>query len=135
VAPATDCNRAGARRLLGVDLPKRTNPRAYERAAELIASGTWIVDPVAGVIISKVYRQPLRPGITGTGYRQVHLWIPELKKATGIALHRVIWEHVHGTIPPGMEVNHQDGDKGNIQSPTWNFSPPKKIRNTHSELA
>lgn len=31
----------------------------------------------------------------------------------GLRLHRVVWEHHHGKIPPGYHVHHIDGDRSN----------------------
>lgn len=36
-----------------------------------------------------------------------------LNSTTRTRLHRAVWEHFHGKIPPKMQVHHIDGDKRN----------------------
>lgn len=49
----------------------------------------------------------LLPGYTTFGYRRL---VAENKQAMQ---HRVIWEYCVGPIPPEMQINHKDLDKGN----------------------
>lgn len=42
---------------------------------------------------------------TAAGYAQVSA--PGGRKTAPLTGHRVVWEHEHGPIPPGMEVRHE----------------------------
>jgi hypothetical protein len=48
---------------------------------------------------------PLRGGVNGSGYIQIQTG------SAHPAAHRLVWESVHGPIPPKMEINHINGVK------------------------
>lgn len=61
------------------------------------------VDPARGVVYG-LMRRPI--GVPNdTGYVQLRLG------STSYKAHRVVYEAVHGPIPPGMEINHINGVK------------------------
>lgn len=61
------------------------------------------IDPEAGLIFSRAGK----PVVSRTrGYVTLH----NGPKHIGY-VHRLIWEHVHGPIPPGMQINHINGVK------------------------
>lgn len=45
------------------------------------------------------------------GYLHVDLSVNKHKYRA--MAHRLVWAHFNGPIPPGMEINHKDGDKTN----------------------
>lgn len=47
--------------------------------------------------------------VVGVGYRMVKFMVDGVQ-ATALA-HRLVWFHLHGKIPPGMTINHKNGDK------------------------
>lgn len=51
----------------------------------------------------------LSPGISGKGYYRVELCKDGKKK--NFSVHRLTYEAFHGTIPPGMTVDHINGIK------------------------
>jgi hypothetical protein len=83
----------------------KTNPALYERAREYIQSGRWRIDADAGHVIGQRGR-PMRRR-NPDGYIQVKFGMNE----PAVFAHRVIWEHVNGTIPDGMTINHRNGIK------------------------
>lgn len=65
------------------------------------------VDPIEGVVYGR-YGRPV--GYHGTnGY--MHVSLSEGNRTRKLLAHRIIWESVHGPIPPGLEVNHLNGVK------------------------
>lgn len=68
----------------------------------LIRVGTWFVDPDEGLVLRRV------GSYDTSGYLKIdrrYLGEPNVQA------HRVIWEAVHGPIPPGMVINHLNGIK------------------------
>lgn len=87
-----------------------TNPESYRLAAERIASGKWTVDPDRGVILGSK-GQPLSR-INSWGYVQLKFRHPlDYRQEVAVLAHRVIWEHLHGTLPDGIGINHFNGVK------------------------
>jgi len=88
------------------------NPRNYEAAAQLIASGAWRVDAETGELFGKK-GHPFRASKPGD-YVRVHFCDPNnVRVHRRILAHRVIWESVHGPLDPTITINHIDGDKSN----------------------
>lgn len=79
----------------------------YDLAQARITAGTWSVDTTAGHVIGD--RGNAIGYVMSTGY--VHIAITEGKRVRRVYAHRVIWEHAHGPIPDGMQVNHMNGVK------------------------
>lgn len=87
-----------------------TTPTPYTLAAELINDGLWKVNAETGTIY----------GSSGKALRRINTWgYVQLKfrdrdnwtKEHAVLAHRVIWEHVNGPIPEGLQINHLNGDK------------------------
>ncbi|MFF4347542.1 HNH endonuclease signature motif containing protein [Streptomyces sp. NPDC001530] len=79
----------------------------YELARTRIATGAWTVDTATGKVAGE---HGERIGyVMSTGY--IHLAIKEGKRVRRVYGHRVVWEHAHGPIPDGMQVNHINGIK------------------------
>lgn len=91
--------------------PTQLKRRSYERAQELIRSGSWVVDAEAGTIWSAKTQALLVGSEIDGGYRR-HPVCGDGWSGT-VLRHRVIWEFVNGPIPDGLEVNHKDGDGRN----------------------
>ena len=86
------------------------NWRKYERAQELIQTGTWVIDPHAGTLWSTKFQRLIKPNLScARGRYTVAVWIPETRRQLPAYLHRIVWEYVHGRIDPELEVNHIDG--------------------------
>lgn len=83
-------------------LRRRVRPAPPLDGSTLVhISGTLFVDSVTGMVLSRV-------GDTGSnGYERVSI------DGRSVAAHRVVYEAVHGPIPPGMSINHLDGVKLN----------------------
>jgi hypothetical protein len=79
----------------------------YELARTRIATGAWTVNAVAGRVIGE--RGTPIGYVMSSGY--VHIAIAEGKRVRRVYAHRVIWEHEHGPISEGMQVNHVNGVK------------------------
>lgn len=79
----------------------------YALAHARIAAGSWTVDPGRGQVIGE--RGAPIGYVMSTGY--LHIAIAEGKRVRRVYAHRVIWEHVHGAIPDGMQINHVNGVK------------------------
>ncbi|ODA69526.1 HNH endonuclease [Streptomyces sp. AVP053U2] len=79
----------------------------YALAHARIAAGTWTVDPNRGQVIGE--RGAPIGYVMSTGY--LHIAIAEGHRVRRVYAHRVIWEHVHGAIPDGMQINHINGRK------------------------
>jgi hypothetical protein len=119
----------------------------YELAHARIATGAWAVDTTTGKVTGE-YSEPIGY-VMSTGY--VHLAIKEGKRVRRVYAHRVIWEHAHGSIPEGMQVNHINGVKhdnritnlelvtpaGNMQHAyaTGLSTPMSGIRNGNAKLS
>lgn len=78
------------------------NRESYAEAHRLIACGQWSVDALAGTISNRV-GQTLGARYSG-GYLCARVKVGDRRRQ--VACHRVIWEHVHGPIPDGLEINH-----------------------------
>jgi hypothetical protein len=82
----------------------------YAMAAERVAEGRWLVDAEAGVIYG-VRRQPFIRRNTD-GYVQIKFrHHDDWRRDVSVLAHRVIWESEHGPVPPGLEINHRNGNK------------------------
>ncbi|MBM0275108.1 HNH endonuclease signature motif containing protein [Micromonospora tarensis] len=82
----------------------------YDHAQQLIADGTWRVDPHAG-LVHGVKGAPFRR-TNSWGYVQIKFRAPEDWQTEHTVLaHRVIWEAEHGPLADGLTVNHLNGVK------------------------
>ncbi|MFJ9318260.1 HNH endonuclease [Streptomyces globisporus] len=79
----------------------------YDLARTRITAGLWSVDTSTGRVIGE--RGTAIGYIMSTGY--VHIALTEGKRVRRVYAHRVIWEHAHGPIPDGMQINHVNGMK------------------------
>lgn len=72
-----------------------------------MAKSTLIVNAEAGTVDRLMPNGELRKNVGNLcqGYRQI--WID----GTMVNAHRVVWEHVHGAIPSGKEVDHINGQR------------------------
>lgn len=63
----------------------------------------------AGTIISSYHGREMRPWFQKQGYRLIKL----RKNGCDVAcvVHRLVWEAFNGAIPPGLEINHKNGNK------------------------
>lgn len=59
----------------------------------------------------KIIKQWETGGVPGKRYLSVQL--SKHGKIRGRYVHRLVWESFNGPIPPGLEVNHKDGNKRN----------------------
>lgn len=85
------------------------NQEKYAAAAARIATGEWSVDARRGTVLGALGR-PIGYK-TASGYTA--LAINDGRRTLRPLAHRVIWEHRHGPIPDGMQINHIDGVKSN----------------------
>lgn len=67
-----------------------------------LESGAITVDPAAGTVRRR--GRPVKTTDNGHGYQRVNI-----ARKTCL-VHRIVWMAVHGPIPPGMEINHRNGD-------------------------
>lgn len=81
----------------------------YARAQERIKSGLWTVDPDAGLVYGR-FGRPIGSR-TWCGYTFLTMSLGRGRGNENAYAHRVIWESVHGPIPPLMQVNHINGRK------------------------
>lgn len=84
----------------------RVNQANYDAAQVYIRESGFKIDPDLG----EIYRRdgtPIRAALNTWGYRRFRFG------KIGVLHHRVIWESVHGPVPPEMFINHIDGDKTN----------------------
>jgi hypothetical protein len=82
----------------------------YAVAQERIAVGLWRVKPEEGYVSNSAGRR--LGSLTSSGY--VYLALAPLQVGgtkQNVFAHRVIWESVHGPIPPGLQINHKNGRK------------------------
>lgn len=87
-----------------------TNPDAYRMAAEHIRAGGWRVLPDEGLILGTTGKPLTRK--SPDGYTHPKFRLPgDWKNEVSVFAHRVIWEHVHGPIAPGLTINHRNGIK------------------------
>lgn len=96
---------------------RRVNRAKYARAQEYIRTGAWIVDAEAGEIHSRRTGKPLAARLSKDGYRNYGITLPATAtakwKIIPVKASRVIYESVHGVIPDGLEVDHEDGNRAN----------------------
>lgn len=82
----------------------------YELAQNFVASGAWTVDPERGEVCG-LKGQPFRR-TNSWGYIQIKFRRPEdYRTESTVLAHRVIWEAVHGPVPPELQINHRNGVK------------------------
>ena len=66
----------------------------------------FMVDPEAGLVIGPRGKPVGSPNTRG--YLQADL----RRRGGGLPfIHRIVWQAVHGPLPPGREINHINGDK------------------------
>ena len=46
---------------------------------------------------------------TGVGYRTIKIMVDGVQ--TSALAHRLVWRHANGPIPPGLTINHKNGNK------------------------
>lgn len=92
---------------------------AIQRALKLINDGVLSVDTEGRIWRNAIENRgrflaivPRRAeSIGGKEYLRLALWIDgELRN---VGAHRVVWSHVRGPIPDGMQINHRDLNKRN----------------------
>lgn len=86
----------------------KVNPEKYRRAQEVIARGTWRVEPDAGLIFGKYGRAI--GSVSDPGYLSAGFYLPSGGRQA-VYLHRVIWEYVNGELAEGLVTNHKNGVK------------------------
>jgi HNH endonuclease len=87
------------------------NPEIYGVARELVEAGRLSIDAESGIVYGRS-GVPLKGKRNTSGYVQLSLRDPSnWRRQVCPVAHRVIWEHVHGPIPDGLEVNHRNGIK------------------------
>ena len=95
------------------------DPSALTEALRLIDNKTLSVDSSGQIwrhaIVSHgqaraiARRRAETPG--GNGYLRLMLWING--RLRGVGAHRVVWTHLKGPIPDGLQINHKDTNKQN----------------------
>lgn len=82
----------------------------YELAQSFVASGLWRVEPGLGHVIG-IKGLPFRRR-NSDGYIQIKFRDPlDWRANRAVLAHRVVWEHVHGPVVEGREINHRNGVK------------------------
>ena len=66
---------------------------------------SYRVDPALGIVYGK--KGKAITAKSGNGY--IHVRVHRGKFVA--SAHRMIWEHVNGPIPTGMQINHKNGNK------------------------
>ncbi|WP_410702339.1 HNH endonuclease signature motif containing protein [Citrobacter braakii] len=69
------------------------------------------INPETGEIISKVFRRGAGPAGHRIGSLNTHGYLWFLHNGKRFLNHRVIWESLHGEIPPGMQIDHVNGNR------------------------
>lgn len=100
----------------------RASPLNERILISLVRDGQWEIDDQG-----RVWRVCVRTGLkaggshlvpcerrrvehrTPLGYLQVRAMIDGRRLHSGA--HRLVWQHIHGDIPPGHEINHSNGLK------------------------
>jgi hypothetical protein len=89
-------------------MPK-VNRVGYAAAHRLIAAGLWIINAEAGTITGSRFGKQIGHGKPGY---YVKVQVRENGARVGfVFIHRLVWEHVHGPIPDGLEINHRNAIK------------------------
>jgi hypothetical protein len=74
----------------------------------------WVVFIYKGTGHSSIHRRPGDIAGTFTKYKDGTAMAVSLKfKGKRYKAHRIIWELFHGKIPPGMVIDHEDGNPFN----------------------
>lgn len=80
-------------------------PTVYDLAHARITKGDWAIDPERGLLFGS--RGAPFSALASGGY----VYCRPCKDGRSALVHRLIWEHVHGPIPAGLEINHINGVK------------------------
>lgn len=108
---------------------KPVNEAAREAVRQRILSGLWRVDAPDGVVYG-VQGQIMRGARNTSGYVQYRFNLAG--KTMGASGHIVIWEHVHGPVPTGMQVNHKNGVKDDNRIENLELlTPVENLRHAH----
>lgn len=75
---------------------------SYEVAESYIARGRWQIDAEAGTITGSRGRELVNTN--SDGYRMAK--VSGGGRRRQVYQHIVIWRHVHGPVPEGMEIDH-----------------------------
>lgn len=116
--------------------------RALEMALALLRDKTFIVD-AQGHIWRRIMRDahgracaiPLRRAEhpTRKGYLAIVLGIPGTRRTCKVYAHVLLWNHWHGAIPAGMQVNHRDLVKSNNAAENLELvTPSGNIRHSYA---
>jgi hypothetical protein len=84
----------------------KTNPASYKLAHQRIAAGLWSIDPERGLLIGRGGK-PIGTR-TPYGYLEAVIYAGKGNRIGRVYIHRLIWEHAHGPIPEGMQINHRN---------------------------
>jgi HNH endonuclease/NUMOD4 motif/Helix-turn-helix domain of resolvase len=77
----------------------------------------------------------LRPGANRRGYLRVSLWDTATRKASSVAVHRLVMLTFAGPPPDGMQVNHKNGNKADNRSENLEFvTPGENLRHSYNVL-
>jgi hypothetical protein len=95
---------------------------ALDHALALVGAGVLSIDPDGRVWRLAVldrwgnqHRVPIRRAEhpTRKGYLAIALGRPGTRRTWKVLAHVLVWTHIHGAIPAGLQVNHKDLVKAN----------------------
>lgn len=97
---------------------------AERKLIALVRSGEWSIDDQG-----QIWRTVARRGLRAGGFHLIpcerrraekplpHGYLMVRAMFNGVRIcgqaHRLVWQHLYGDIPEGMEINHKDGRKDN----------------------